>query len=91
MEIETNAENQQRIKDCFNFYDRDYDGKIDIRQLGTLIRSLGCAPTEDEIKQYINVNRAIKEAEKQQRLFDRVGNASDAKSKFSVEIVQKYF
>ena len=54
MEIETNAENQQRIKDCFNFYDRDYDGKIDIRQLGTLIRSLGCAPTEDEIKHYIN-------------------------------------
>ena len=53
MEIEQTAENQQRIRDCFNFYDRDYDGRIDIKQLGTLIRSLGCAPTEDEIKQYI--------------------------------------
>ena len=53
MEIESNTENQQRIRDCFNFYDRDYDGRIDIKQLGTLIRSLGCAPTEDEIKNYI--------------------------------------
>ena len=53
MEIENNNENQQRIRDCFNFYDRDYDGRIEIRQLGTLIRSLGCAPTEDGIKQYI--------------------------------------
>ena len=52
MEIEIN-ENTQKIRDCFNFYDRDYDGKIDIRQLGTLIRSLGCAPTEEEIKQMI--------------------------------------
>lgn len=46
---------------------------------------------ENKIKQYINVNRAIKEAEKQQKLFDRVGNASDVKSKFSVEIVELNF
>ena len=54
MEIEQTSENQQRVRDCFNFYDRDYDGRVDIKMLGTLIRSLGCAPTEEEIRQYIS-------------------------------------
>ncbi|BFU24116.1 calmodulin, putative [Entamoeba histolytica HM-3:IMSS] len=53
MEIEAPNANTQKIRDCFNFYDRDYDGKIDVKQLGTLIRSLGCAPTEDEVNSYI--------------------------------------
>lgn len=54
MEVEgSNAQNVQRIRDCFNFYDRDYDGKVSVSQLGTLIRSLGCAPTEDEVRGYI--------------------------------------
>ncbi|KAL7722764.1 Calmodulin [Entamoeba marina] len=53
MEVEGQRIDAQKIKDCFNFYDRDYDGKINVKELGTLIRSLGCAPTEEEVNAYV--------------------------------------
>jgi calmodulin len=40
---------QEEIKDCFNLYDNDGDGKIPCDKLGTVVRSLGHNPTEAEV------------------------------------------
>jgi Ca2+-binding EF-hand superfamily protein len=40
-------------RECFNLFDRDKDGKISISELGLIMRSLGRAPTELEVKDYM--------------------------------------
>jgi calmodulin len=41
------------IKECFTLYDKDGDGKISCRELGTVVRSLGQNPTEAEVNEII--------------------------------------
>jgi len=38
------------IKECFTLYDKDADGKISCKELGTVVRSLGMNPTEAEVE-----------------------------------------
>ncbi|KAJ6233899.1 ef-hand protein [Anaeramoeba flamelloides] len=42
----------EKITECFNFYDRDADGKIDLEDIGKLARSLGRIPSEKELEGY---------------------------------------
>jgi calmodulin len=40
---------ETEAKELFSLFDRDGNGTIDARELGTLIRSLGENPTETEV------------------------------------------
>ena len=44
---------EQEAKELFSLFDRDGNGKIDARELGTLIRSMGENPTETEVQALI--------------------------------------
>ena len=47
-----NGEQREEIRQAFSFYDRDGDDKIKTSELGIVVRSLGHAPTESEIKTF---------------------------------------
>lgn len=42
------------FKEAFSFFDRDGDGTISVKELGTVMRSLGENPTDVELKDMIN-------------------------------------
>lgn len=42
------------FKEAFSLFDKDGDGTISVKELGTAMRSLGQNPTEQEIKEMIN-------------------------------------
>ncbi|KAL6057172.1 hypothetical protein STEG23_022011 [Scotinomys teguina] len=42
------------FKEAFSFFDKDGDGTITTKALGTVMRSLGQNPTEDELQDMIN-------------------------------------
>lgn len=41
------------VTNAFNVFDQDRSGKIEVREVGNVIRSLGVYPTESDIRQYI--------------------------------------
>ncbi|XP_070577862.1 dynein regulatory complex protein 8-like [Ptychodera flava] len=43
------AEVQKKITDAFDIFDHDSNKTVDVREVGTIIRSLGCCPTEGEL------------------------------------------
>jgi calmodulin len=45
----------QEIKEAFNVFDKDNDGFITIKELGTVMRSLGHNPTEMELQDMIKL------------------------------------
>ncbi len=45
----------QEIKEAFNVFDKDNDGFITIKELGTVMRSLGHNPTEGELQDMIKL------------------------------------
>ena len=47
-------ENLNRFKEAFSLFDKDGDGTITTKELGTVMRSLGQNPTEAELQDMIN-------------------------------------
>lgn len=41
------------FKECFSMYDKDHDGNITVKELGTVMRALNVAPSEKEIKELL--------------------------------------
>ena len=37
------------MQECFSLFDKDGDGSIAAKEVGPVLRSLGCNPSEDEI------------------------------------------
>ena len=42
------------FKEAFSLFDKDGDGTIDIKELGTVMKSLGQAPTDQELQEMID-------------------------------------
>ncbi|XP_012974589.1 dynein regulatory complex protein 8 isoform X3 [Mesocricetus auratus] len=47
------AEYHKKIKDAFEVFDHETNNTVDVREIGTIIRSLGCCPTEGELHDFI--------------------------------------
>lgn len=45
---------QSEFKEAFSLFDKDGDGTITTKELGTVMRSLGQNPTEAELQDMIN-------------------------------------
>lgn len=39
----------QKVTDAFNIFDHESNKTVDVREIGTIVRSLGCCPTEAEL------------------------------------------
>lgn len=48
------------FKECFSFYDKKRNGKIDTKDLITAMRCLGTSPTYGEIERHLQVNKISK-------------------------------
>ncbi len=44
----------EEFKECFQMFDKDGDGTINTNELGTVMRSLGHAPDEEELEEMID-------------------------------------
>ena len=42
------------FKEAFSLFDKDGDGTVSSSELGTVLRSLGQNPTEEELEQLVN-------------------------------------
>lgn len=51
--IVANNELEQRIIEGFEVFDHSGKQVVDVREIGTILRSLGCCPTEAEIQEVI--------------------------------------
>merc|ERR1711860_72120 len=47
------ADIQKRITDAFDIFDNENNKTVDVREIGTIIRSLGCCPSESELHDMI--------------------------------------
>ncbi|XP_078085627.1 dynein regulatory complex protein 8 [Mustelus asterias] len=47
------AELQKNIKDAFAVFDHESNNTVDVREIGTIIRSLGCCPSEGELHEML--------------------------------------
>ncbi|XP_054432663.1 dynein regulatory complex protein 8 isoform X1 [Pteronotus mesoamericanus] len=47
------AELHKKIKDAFEVFDHEMNNTVDVREIGTIIRSLGCCPSEGELHELI--------------------------------------
>lgn len=46
-------EQRAEFKEAFSLFDRDGDGTITTKELGTVMRALGQNPTEEELRQMV--------------------------------------
>ncbi|XP_053314773.1 dynein regulatory complex protein 8 [Spea bombifrons] len=44
---------QKKITDAFDVFDHESNKTVDVREIGTIIRSLGCCPTEGELHEML--------------------------------------
>ena len=54
LNINNNVLNTTEFKEAFSLFDKDGDGTITTKELGTVMRSLGQNPTEAELQDMIN-------------------------------------
>jgi len=47
------AEINKKIEDAFDIFDHENNKTVDVREVGTIIRSLGCYPSEAELHDMI--------------------------------------
>uniref|UniRef100_A0A6I8N6B6 EF-hand calcium binding domain 2 n=1 Tax=Ornithorhynchus anatinus TaxID=9258 RepID=A0A6I8N6B6_ORNAN len=47
------GEIQKKIKDAFEVFQHETNNTVDVREIGTIIRSLGCCPSEGELHDLI--------------------------------------
>ncbi|XP_054550928.1 dynein regulatory complex protein 8 isoform X3 [Talpa occidentalis] len=47
------AEYNKKIKEAFEVFDHESNNTVDVREIGTIIRSLGCCPSERELHDLI--------------------------------------
>ncbi|XP_075387457.1 dynein regulatory complex protein 8 isoform X3 [Tenrec ecaudatus] len=47
------TEFHKRIKEAFEVFDHESNNTVDVREIGTIIRSLGCCPSEGELHDLI--------------------------------------
>ncbi|KAG1973177.1 dynein regulatory complex protein 8-like isoform X2 [Pimephales promelas] len=47
------TETQKRIRNAFDVFDHESSKTVDVREIGTIIRSLGCFPSEAELHDVI--------------------------------------
>ncbi|XP_038671466.1 dynein regulatory complex protein 8 [Scyliorhinus canicula] len=47
------AELQKNIKEAFAVFDHESNNTVDVREIGTIIRSLGCCPSEGELHELL--------------------------------------
>lgn len=45
------------FKECFSLYDKKQKGKIDVKDLITVMRCLGTSPTFSEIERHLQVHK----------------------------------
>ncbi|XP_040824026.1 dynein regulatory complex protein 8 [Ochotona curzoniae] len=43
------AELHKKIKEAFEVFDHELNNTVDVREIGTIVRSLGCCPSEGEL------------------------------------------
>lgn len=49
------ADINRRIEEAFDIFDHEHNKTVDVRELGTIIRSLGCYPAENDLQDMIQV------------------------------------
>ena len=59
MDVKLNEEQLTELQDAFSFFDKNGDGCITTRELGSVLRSLGQNPTEAELQDMINKVKLI--------------------------------
>ncbi|XP_067844379.1 dynein regulatory complex protein 8 isoform X2 [Heptranchias perlo] len=47
------AELQKNIREAFAVFDHETNNTVDVREIGTIIRSLGCCPSEAELHEML--------------------------------------
>lgn len=45
----------RRIEEAFDIFDHENNKTVDVREIGTIIRSLGCYPSESDLRDMIQV------------------------------------
>lgn len=51
--MQINNDLERRIADAFEVFDHAGSKTVDIREIGTIIRALGCCPTEAEVQEIL--------------------------------------
>ncbi|XP_065051477.1 dynein regulatory complex protein 8-like [Rhopilema esculentum] len=50
----TTADLQKRIADAFDIFDHESNKTVDVREIGTIVRSLNCCPSEGELSDILS-------------------------------------
>jgi Ca2+-binding EF-hand superfamily protein len=51
--LKCNLKPKPQITDAFLIFDTQENKQVDVREVGTVVRSLGCCPTESEVNELI--------------------------------------
>ena len=51
----SSADIQKKIRDAFDIFDHEGNKTVDVREVGTIVRSLNCCPTEGELNDILSM------------------------------------
>lgn len=57
--MEINSDLDKKIVEAFLVFDHADNKTVEVREIGTVLRSLGCAPTEDDLQEIINATVSV--------------------------------